>query len=530
MNASRWPDGIARTVVYPHDVSALRSSVLGLAVRGLLTNRAASVSGDTDTQSALTYPAPAPWRRTNLGNIIKLVSGQHLLPTEYNTDPNGGGIPYVTGPSDFGRTGLIIERYALVRKAVATEGQLLLTVKGSGVGSTAWCDQPCVAISRQLMALEATGCTPEFLELLVYEMAAYLKERARSLIPGISRNDVLGFMVAVPAEDEQHEIIAKVREVTALCDELEVSQTKRDNTCDRLRSASLSRLTAQTETPGTVAEKDISFFLSHSSRMVTRPAHVADVRRAILDLATYGSLSVPSARPPQMNNRGRCTDARPSMPAGWRWFDLSEAITTMEAGWSPQCENHARDRDDQWAVLRTTSVQTLLFNPAENKQLPANLDPRPSLQVQAGDILITRAGPIQRVAICCVVDRPEPCLMISDKLIRFHMTAEFDPRFVAICLNAGHSKARLEEAKSGMAVMQMNISQDRLRKIPIAAPSLEEQRWIVAKVDELMAVCAELEQSLETLETGRTRALEAILHGVLEEAGAPLPVLLEVAR
>jgi hypothetical protein len=47
-------------------------------------------------------------------------------------------------------------------------------------------------------------------------------------------------------------------------------------------------------------------------------------------------------------------------------------------------------------------------------------------------------------------------------------------------------------------------------------PPLAEQSRIVAKVDELMAVCDELEQSLATEQTERSRLLEALLRDALE--------------
>jgi type I restriction enzyme S subunit len=111
--------------------------------------------------------------------------------------------------------------------------------------------------------------------------------------------------------------------------------------------------------------------------------------------------------------------------------------------------------------------------------------------------------------------------MISDKLIRFHPLGDISPRYVALTLNAGYSSERLEAAKSGMAVMQMNISQDKLRAIPIPLPPISEQRRIVARVDELMAVCDALEAGLAEATTARTRLLEATLADALMPAAAP---------
>ncbi len=108
--------------------------------------------------------------------------------------------------------------------------------------------------------------------------------------------------------------------------------------------------------------------------------------------------------------------------------------------------------------------------------------------------------------------------MISDKLIRFHALGELSARYIALTLNAGYTFEQVEAAKSGMAVMQMNISQDKLRVIPIPLPPLAEQHRIVAKVDALMALCDRLEASLTAAAATRRRLLDALL----AEALAPV--------
>lgn len=94
-------------------------------------------------------------------------------------------------------------------------------MKGAGVGKTAICDLTEVAISRQLMAMTAIEWSQRFLLLITHRLADTLKEAARSLIPGISREDVEQFLFALPPLAEQHRIVAKVDDLMALCDKLE---------------------------------------------------------------------------------------------------------------------------------------------------------------------------------------------------------------------------------------------------------------------------------------------------------------------
>ena len=68
------------------------------------------------------------------------------------------------------------------------------------------------------------------------------------------------------------------------------------------------------------------------------------------------------------------------------------------------------------------------------------------------------------------------------------------------------------------ATAQKNINLDILTQVLIPLPPLAEQRRIVAKVDELMALCDQLGSSLTDNEQTRSRLLESVLHNALEPA------------
>ena len=66
------------------------------------------------------------------------------------------------------------------------------------------------------------------------------------------------------------------------------------------------------------------------------------------------------------------------------------------------------------------------------------------------------------------------------------------------------------------------INQGVLKSLPVPIPPLAEQHRIVAKIDALMALCDQLETSLTTTATTRSRLLEALLHEALEPGAEEL--------
>ena len=111
--------------------------------------------------------------------------------------------------------------------------------------------------------------------------------------------------------------------------------------------------------------------------------------------------------------------------------------------------------------------------------------------------------------------------MLSDKIVRFHLIGdELLPAFVVLALNAGWTRAQLDEAKTGMAASQVNVSQSNLRSLVVPVCSKSEQARIVARVDELMRLCDALEAQ-GRLEAEQHAGLLGTLLGTLTNSSTP---------
>ena len=482
--------------------------------------------GRASDATAPKYSAPGHWAWTRLGDVIILLSGQHLTPMEYSAY-SPGGLPYITGPADFGPNGLIITRQALVRKAVAMRGQILLTVKGAGVGKTALCDAAEVAISRQLMALEPIEWSTGYLLLITQRLAEQLKISARSLIPGISREDVAGFFVALPSLEEQDRIVATVDELMALCDELEAAQIDREERRDRLRQTALRNLVSD--------ESAVSarFFLRHSPRMITKPEHVAGVRQAILDLAVQGRLVPQDPTDELMVIPAATVESSHGRPRSWKDFPLGDLLAEDSRNGYSRRPDGAADGTPILKISAATTRRDGIINEVEHR-LVSGVAPgdQERLRLRPGDLLACRFnGNRDSVGILALFVNSlgiEP--IFPDKLIRLRPDPSLAlPELLRWWSRSTVIRHRTNEYRA-TTVGNWGISAADLKLVVYPIPPLPEQHRIVAKVDELMAVCDELEQSLCATQTERVRLLEALLHDALADGAAPQGAALAAAN
>jgi len=190
------------------------------------------------------FELPEGWEWVRLGQIIELISGQHLLPNEYSENLDLE-IPYLTGPAEFGPMNPQPTRSTNERRAIATKGDILITVKGSGVGKLNSVGFEELAISRQLMAIRPFITSNDFLFLALSVLGTSFQEKSVGIaIPGISRVDVTDAIVALPPLTEQSRIVARVAELRALCAQLRERLTATDQTRSRLAEALLEQAVA----------------------------------------------------------------------------------------------------------------------------------------------------------------------------------------------------------------------------------------------------------------------------------------------
>lgn len=170
---------------------------------------------DTENKvPALRFPEfGGEWKEDKLLNNVSLISGQHLNPDDYNKETQG--IPYFSGPSDFIDDLLSVKKWAIEGKK-AYKGDILITVKGSGVGAMVILQLPQVVIGRQLMAIRENNSNNIFIYQYLLTKQEYLQSLGMgNMIPGISREDILNTKLSFPSLSEQQKIASFLTAVDA---------------------------------------------------------------------------------------------------------------------------------------------------------------------------------------------------------------------------------------------------------------------------------------------------------------------------
>ena len=173
------------------------------------------------------FEIPESWEWVRFSSVISLQSGQDMTPDCYND--LGIGIPYLTGASNIINGNVLINRWTDCGKAFAYKGNLLITCKGT-IGAMAILKEDIVHIARQIMAITPSNALlVSYAQLVLQTLVASLKSAAKSMIPGISRDDVLSSLLPLPPLNEQQRIVDKFQSLIPMLEQYNASEIKLSN-------------------------------------------------------------------------------------------------------------------------------------------------------------------------------------------------------------------------------------------------------------------------------------------------------------
>ena len=182
-------------------------------------NKKCEISSPFD-ENTLPFDIPNTWEWVRLGEIMQLISGSDLTPDKYNSSMRG--TVYLTGASNIEEEKLIVNRWTEEPKNIANKGDLLVTCKGT-IGKVAVLELESVHIARQIMALRPILVDVQYLKFFILAYVSRLRAKAKSMIPGIERSDLIMAHFPLPPLAEQRRIVSKINELLLLIKSLKIA-------------------------------------------------------------------------------------------------------------------------------------------------------------------------------------------------------------------------------------------------------------------------------------------------------------------
>lgn len=488
--------------------------------------------------SELPYEIPANWSWARLGDLCYLENGDRSKNYPNKSLLVEEGIPFINaGHLEDSRINMtemnyISEvRFNLLRSGKVREGDILYCLRGSlgksaivhGIGRG--------AIASSLVIVRAFAPILNRYVLNYFQSPLALETMHRydngTAQPNLSATDLAKFVVPVPPATEQHRVVAKVDELMALCDRLEHQQTHSiaaHQTLVETLLGTLTRVGSQQEFSEAWAR-----IANHFDMLFTTEHSIDQLKQTILQLAVMGKLvpQDPNDEPAEallirvnaakeqliVERKIRQADeaelSEPNelfeVPPGWLWVYVRD-VAIVQGG----------KRLPNGAVLLETRTPHIYIRVTDMKNGTVSetglMYISPEVQrhisrytINKEDLYITIAGTIGDVGV------------IPDALDGQNLTENaakivfriLDKRFFQLALSSDFVQAQFLEKTKQMA--QPKLALKRIAGAKFCLPPLSEQHRIVAKVDELMALCDALKARIRDAQTTQIHLADAIV-------------------
>lgn len=209
------------------------------------------------------------------------------------------------------------------------------------------------------------------------------------------------------------------------------------------------------------------------------------------------------------------------MPTEWQEYRVQDLIATQFSGPSPTCEERQIQNDSEWGLLKTTAVTWEHgWDFRQHKVLPSRYWHQPAIEVRAGDVIVTKAGPRHRVGVVAHIADTPPRIMVSGKMIGLRPDQSLVvPRILAAALSTAEPQRFLDNRTTGMAESQVNFSNAVILRAPLRIPPLHEQRRIAEILDTLDETIQKTEQVIAKLQLMKQGLLHDLLTLGLDDNG-----------
>jgi len=483
------------------------------------------------------FVLPSNWEWERLGNLGDWGAG--ATPSRTNSHYYGGKIPWFKSgelTADF-----ISESEETITEAALREcslrlnqvGDVLIAMYGATIGKTSILSVVGTTNQAVCACTPFAGLSNIYLLLLMKALKPYfISIGAGGAQPNISREKVVATVVGLPPLAEQARIVARVEELMRLCDALETKGQLEAAQHAQLVATLLGTL-ADSQTPDALAE-NWQRIASHFDLLLDRPQAVDALEQTVLQLAVRGLLvpQDPSDEPAsallqniraekdRLIAEGKIKRDKPlppveekekpfQSPQGWAWArfgDMALISSGITLG-----RKTAIPSPVFLPYLRVANVQRWHLNLTSIKEVVIDQTELVRFQLCNGDLLITEGGDWDKVGRTAIWRDELPTCLHQNHVFKARGTSsDWNPVWAEMYLNSMIARTYFaSSAKQTTNLASINMTQ--LKNCMFPLPPLPEQARIVARVQALRGLCADLRQRLAASRAAQAQLAEALV-------------------
>lgn len=499
------------------------------------------------------FELPRGWGFSRLGFIGEIFNGNSVNAKLKETKYTGltDGLPFIaTKDVNYGFSALDYDNGVLIpleepKFKVAKKGSVLICAEGGSAGKKCGLVSQNVCFGNKLFALNLYGdIDPKFI-LSNYQTPAFYAQFSNAMtgiIGGISLAKFGELLIPVPPLKEQQRIVAKVDELMGLCDALE-AQTENSITAHQtlveVLLEALLKAPEQGETPEQIAEQSQQNWQrlsEHFDTLFTTTASIDTLKQTILQLAVMGKL-VPqnpndepaaklleriAAEKAQLIKDKKIKKQKPlpeisdeeklfTLPKHWTHTRLDNICFGITSGSTPPKDKFSENEGVPYLKVYNIRNQKVDFSYRSQFVEPSHHTTKLTRSIlYPGDVIMNIVGPpLGKIAI---IPNDYPEWNCNQAIVFFRPVEPLLNSYIYTYLTA---EVFLESIDLIGTAGQDNISVTKSRSIVLPMPPLEEQHRIVAKVDELMALCDQLKARITEAQTTKLHLTDAIVEQAL---------------
>ncbi|USX20418.1 restriction endonuclease subunit S [Oxalobacteraceae bacterium OTU3REALA1] len=469
------------------------------------------------SREEIPFDLPQSWKWIRLNDLLTKIGA--------GSTPLGGkqvyldeGIPFLRSQNIWDQ-GLKLDDVAYISQETHFKmsgthvfaGDLLFNITGASIGRCAIVPEDFETgnVSQHVTIIRpASKDILRFVHLVL--ISRHVQKMVMDVQVGVSREGLsiaklAQFIIPIPPLDEQRRIVAKVDELMMLCDQLETRHCEAADAKERLVKLLLETL-IQSQS---AADFDSNWqrVAAHFDTLFTTEESIDALKKTLIQLAIIGKLvaqnsgdepvvellkRITQERERKVKSEGSRTGASEtinaseaylSIPENWAYFRLGNLARFIDyRGKTP-------NKIDSGVPLITAKNVRFGYISREPQEFISK-DEYTSWMTrgfpQPGDLLFTTEAPLGNIAVIDIFEE----FALAQRVICFQLHDKSIGNFLKYALMSDQVQQRLVSAATGMTATGIRAS--KLKEILIPIPPIQEQFRIVAKVDELTALCEKL--------------------------------------